>query len=146
MTRGPVPKRSEERRRRNSKGYVDRTAPSRVEATGPPAPGWVDGLARKWYESLRISGQSLYYADSDWAFALLVCLAIQTFEAKPTAFMFGQIMSAMRSLVATEGHRRSLRLELHQLSVIDEDELAAVAALEAYRRGRESPDVPGWVS
>ncbi len=130
MTRGPTPKRSDERRRRN-KARIDRTPNHTAAPLGPPCPDWVTGLARQWYESLRTSGQAVYYADSDWQVALLVCRAIETFEAKPSGSMLRQIMSAMRSLAATEGDRRSLRIELRHLGVVDEDEIAAVAALES---------------
>jgi hypothetical protein len=129
MTRGPVPKRSDERRRRNN-SKVD-TGPNQVGALGPPCPEWVTGLAGRWYDSLRTSGQAVFYVDSDWAVALIVCKAIMVFEAKASAFMFGQITSAMGSLGATEGDRRRLRIELERVTV-DEDEIAAAAAMDAY--------------
>lgn len=120
-----VPKRSEERRRRN-KVRIDRTPNTTTAPLGPPCPDWVDGLARHWYDSLRTSGQAVYYVDSDWAVAQIVAKATMQFQAQPSAFMLRQIMSSMRSLAATEGDRRSLRIELQNLGVVDEDSVAAV--------------------
>lgn len=137
---GPAPKRSEERRRQN-KVKVDR-APNRAATYGPPPAVWVEGLARGWFESLRTSGQAVYYTASDWSVALIVARAIMVFEAKPSAFMFGQIMSAMRPLAATEGDRRSLRIELERSEIVDEDEVAAVSALEVYRSRKHEQQPP----
>ena len=134
-TAGPVPKRSNQRRRRN-KTDVD-SAPVAVrpgEVRGPECPDELSGLARRWYESLRTSGQSEFYADSDWTSALIVARAIERFEERPTAHMLTAILSGFGSLAATEGDRRRLRIELERQTVGDEDEDAAVVALDEYQR------------
>jgi hypothetical protein len=134
-TAGPVPKRSNQRRRRN-KTDVD-SAPVAVrpgEVRGPECPDELSGLARRWYESLRTSGQSEFYADSDWTSALIIARAIERFEERPTAHMLTAILSGFGSLAATEGDRRRLRIELERQTVGDEDEDAAVVALDEYQR------------
>src|ERR1051325_4356255 len=70
---GPIPKRSEERRRRNKDdGPAMIQAPSGAPETLPdlpePDPLW-DPIARDWYLSLRESGQAAFYEPSDWAVA-----------------------------------------------------------------------------
>lgn len=134
-TAGPVPKRSDQRRRRN-KVDIDSApvAPAAGEVRGPECPEGVAGLAKVWYESLRTSGQSIYYADSDWASALIIARAIEQFETRPTAHMLTAILSGCGSLAATEGDRRRLRIELETQSSGDEDEDAAVVAIDDYQR------------
>ena len=63
-TRGPAPKRSDQRRRRNKTEPVDK-APVVVQVKQPPCPRGIHPQARAWYRSLASSGQSAYYADSD---------------------------------------------------------------------------------
>ena len=76
-SRGPVPKRSEDRIRQN-KDYPEVT---RSEAgTGAPSPyeagdGW-HPIARSWYESLERSGQTRFYEESDWATAYFLAEAM----------------------------------------------------------------------
>lgn len=100
-TRGPLPKRTEERRRRNKpERPVDRVAiggdiddlfgddmpdeqvEHRIQAKDfepvvqPPAdPEWHE-VARMIYESLPDSGESIFFEPSDWAAAYLICESI----------------------------------------------------------------------
>lgn len=131
---GPVPNRSDQRRRRN-KVDIDRAPVSVADGVvrGPEAPDGLSGLARKWYESLRTSGQSIYYADSDWTSALIIARAIEKFEERPTAHMLTAILSGFGSLAATEGDRRRLRIELERAPEVDVDEEAAVAEIDEWR-------------
>jgi hypothetical protein len=129
---GPVPNRSDQRRRRN-KVQIDRAPAAASEQCGPDAPEWLVGLARDWYESLRTSGQAIYYTDSDWSSALIIAKAIERFEERPSAHMLTAILSGFGSLAATEGERRRLRIELDRAEHQDADEDAAVAALNEWR-------------
>ena len=79
MVRGPIPKRSDQRRRRN-KPNAD--APAVVVAMGqqvvkPPAEdrAW-HPYAKQWFRSLKRSGQAQFYQESDWQEARLVCWLI----------------------------------------------------------------------
>lgn len=131
---GPVPKRSDQRRRRN-KVDIDK-APVSLPAgvvRGPEAPPEITGLARDWYDSLRTSGQSVFYADSDWTSAWIIARAVQKFDERPTAHMLTAILSGLGSLAATEGDRRRLRIELERVQESDPDEEAAVAEIDEWR-------------
>ena len=136
---GPVPKRSEQRRRRNK----DVVEVERVEAQ----PGVLYGpelglpdvhpLAAEWYESLRRSAQSVYFQPSDWAQAKvwtdLLSRELKK-AAKPSAVMIAAWSSAAAELLTTEGARRRLRIEIERGPEVDKDEEAAVAKLDEYRR------------
>lgn len=130
---GPPPKRSEQRRRRN-KVDIDRAPAHAGGVQGPDAPAWLQGLALGWYESLRTSGQAIFYTDSDWASALIVAKAIERFESRPSAHMLTAILSGFGSLAATEGDRRRMRLELERAPAQDADEEAAVTAIAEWQR------------
>lgn len=108
---GPPPKRSDQRRRRNKIDPVEK-AVSDGAVRGPDLVGRHRAVAVRWYEALRRSGQARWFEPSDWAAAELVVLAIDQFVEKPSAFMFGQLMSAQASLLVTEAERRRLRIEL----------------------------------
>lgn len=110
---GPVPNRSDQRRRRN-KVEIDRAPVDTDQVYGPEPPDWLQGLALGWFEALRTSGQAIYYTDSDWASALIIAKAVERFEARPSAHMLTAILSGFGSLAATEGDRRRLRIELER--------------------------------
>lgn len=135
--RGPVPKRSDQRRRRNKPEVEITTAPGAAVVEVPPAdPDW-HPIAARWYESLAKSGQSRFYEPSDWAQARYVAEAMSRSlaGAKMSGQLFAAVVSASTSLLVTEGDRRRLRLELERGNA----EAAAardakVTALDAYRR------------
>lgn len=108
---GPIPKRSEERRRRNK---VDTT---QVEIVGTvevpePDPDWHPAAAR-WYESLQLSGQHKFYEPSDWAAAQLLAHELtRMLKARASATMFAAVWAAMGDLLTTEGERRRVRMEI----------------------------------
>lgn len=72
--------------------------------------------AKAWYNSLKTSGQSDYFQDSDWAKALIVAdLITYCYENKHhrMAMMWSEITSMMASLGTSEGDRRQvMRVEL----------------------------------
>jgi hypothetical protein len=147
--RGPVPKRSNQRRRVN-KDSEPQTAPA-GEAPSVPEPieSW-HPIAKGWYESLAVSGQSAFYEASDWATAVLVAESISR-ELKPQVVgvmeetgepvfavvpMKGAALSAylkaMSSLLVTEGDRRRAQLEL-QRGGEKPDSSADVPNIDDYR-------------
>ena len=131
---GPPPKRSSQRRRQNKSGEVEKAA-SDGAVRGPDLPGEHSDQAVRWYEALRRSGQAQWFEPSDWAAAELVVLAIDEFVRKPSAFMFGQLMSAQSPLLVTEGDRRRLRVELERGEV---EESADVVDADVWRRRLQS--------
>lgn len=130
-SRGPVPSRSDQRRRTNS------PAPKKAAAGSVPDvpaadPEW-HPVARRWFESLAGSGQSRFYEPSDWAAAYVLAESISR-EFKPQPFTVGKgddahfemvemapkgaslaaWLKGMAALMVTEGERRRAGLELQR--------------------------------
>lgn len=152
-TRGPAPKRSTQRRRRNAPEIPVTTGIASKGVVAPPADDEWHPVARAWYDSLAESGQATFYEPSDWALAFLMAESISRdlnpqfvgfrqvdkFETEPireTIPMKGASLSAylkaMTDLLVTEGARRRASVELMK-PVGDDDEDAAVAMLDEYR-------------
>jgi len=112
---GPVPKRTEQRRRRNQDVPVDR-APAAAPFERQPASSEWHEVARRWYDALADSGQAQFYEPSDWATAFYVAEAMSRNldGGRFSAQLFAAVMAASTSLLATEGDRRRLRLELER--------------------------------
>lgn len=133
-TRGPVPKRSTERRRRN-KSKVTKTktvtAPGTVKA--PAVSSTWHPIAKAWFRSLATSGQARYFEPSDWQAARFVAEAMsrnlkagQRFSAQ----LFQAVWSAMGDLLTTEGARRRVRIEIEREEA---GKPADVTVLDEYR-------------
>lgn len=151
---GPVPKRSDQRRRTNAPDQPIATAPaSPARRARPPAASkdW-HPAALRWYRSLAKSGQAVFYEASDWAAAWLVAEAISR-ELKPqfvgVSLETGQPifserpvkgaslaawLQAMTGLLVTEGDRRRARVELMRAVPEPAGSETAVSRLDAYRR------------
>ncbi|MDG9701672.1 hypothetical protein [Streptomyces sp. DH37] len=119
--RGPIPKRTEERRRRNKE-----EGPEPVKAApGPPADlpdlpepdeAW-HPIARDWYLSLRESGQAQFYEPSDWAVARYAAELMSrglSSDRPPNGQYVSALDSVMARLLTTEGDRRRARIELER--------------------------------
>jgi hypothetical protein len=137
--RGPVPKRSSQRRRTNKpEGGEITTAPSRaVRVAPPPAESRWHPLVRDWYDSLAESGQSRFYEPSDWAQAKIWAELLSR-ELKKRSRISAQMIAAWAAgateLLTTEGARRRMRLELERAGEVDGDEEAAVVAIDEYQK------------
>ena len=139
MVRGPVPKRSDQRRRRNK---PEADVPATMVAMGqqvvrPPTEdrAW-HPYAKQSFRSLKRSGQAQFYQESDWQEARLVCWLITQELNSPTgarAGMMDVIFSRADALMTTEGARRRLRVELITPKVTDEAREATVSIMEQYR-------------
>lgn len=128
--RGPVPKRSSERQRKNKPEFEITT----IETDGPvlmpelglenPHPIIVD-----LWDSLGMSAQNEYYEPSDWQFARFTLhFANQLlWNSRPSAQMFQGITSALSDLLVSEGSRRRLRMEIErnksQADIVDLSEM-----------------------
>ncbi len=133
---GPVPKRSDQRRRRNKPAVEVTSAPAAVLVEQPePSDEWHSAAAR-WYTSLTSSGQARFYEPSDWAtawvWAELLSRALNQGE-RPSAQLVMAWSAGATELLTTEGARRRMRMELERVGATDADEDAAVAALDDYR-------------
>ena len=134
--RGPVPKRSAVRRRRNLESVPDVvTLPVTQELAGTPLAddSW-HPIVKSLYDSLARSGQAQFFEPSDWAFALLTCelLSRGLCAEKMPAMLISSCMSDLSRLGVTEGDRRRMRVEL-QRDIKDEGEDAKVLKLNKYK-------------
>lgn len=118
---GPLPKRSEEvMGHRIKREMAERTAdqaPGAAEVPIPPPDDNLHPIARDWYESLGKSGEHRFYEPSDWPVARYVAenMSRQLRDTeRMNANMFSALMSAASDLLATEGARRGLRIELQR--------------------------------
>lgn len=132
---GPVPKRTETRRRRNKpEGAELVKAPSGARVTWPkPDRDWHDG-AKAWFLSLEQSGQATFYEQSDVALAAFVATMMSSCLSadRPSAQMVTAVLSAQADLLTTEAARRRARIELERNT-----ELAAVTPIKNYRSKAE---------
>jgi hypothetical protein len=152
-TRGPVGKRSEERRRRNKDAEPESHEVEGVVERPEPDSKW-HAVAKQWYLSLEGSGQADFYEPSDWAMAYLLAESISR-DLKPqvvgiheetgkpvkaTIPLKGASLNAylkgMTALLVSEGDRRRAGLEIQRGAGDDkpEEKSAGVVALDAYRR------------
>ena len=141
--RGPVPKRSSQRRRRNKESKPQtvkvktraKQAPSSPAQLVPqPAPnGNWHPEAKRWYASLAESGQAHFFEPSDWQAAHFLAGEISTYlrAKKKSAMMFSYIWGAMADMLTTEGARRRVKMEIERQP--PETDHPDVPNLDAYR-------------
>lgn len=136
MTRGPVPKRSDQRRRRN-KPEVD---PTTIEASGevvkPDAVESWHPIARDWYDSLAESAQSRFYEPSDWhsaRFAADVMSRVASGEQVASSEV-AAMAKLMSELLVTEGARRRARMEIERSRSSAAEAGKGVTAIDEYRQ------------
>lgn len=134
-TRGPVPKRSTERRRRNKSSQVDTVAPIVETVEIPPAEDRWHPIARDWYVSLQTSGQARYFEPSDWQAARYVAEVMSRhLKAKRlSAQLFAAVWSAMADLLTTEAARRRVRMEIERGDG-EQQQPASVTAMADYKQ------------
>lgn len=137
-TRGPVPKRSIERRRRNKESKVETVTVEvgcKVEVPAPET-SW-HPIARDWYLSLAQSGQAQFYEPSDWQYARFIADAMSRNlkqRQKFSAMLFAAVQSGMTDLLTTEASRRRVRLELERAVAGAAETPASVTAMSDYRK------------
>lgn len=132
MADGPIPKRSDQRVRRN----IDAVPVEKVTAIGtvvvPPLALEDFGVTKPhpfvvgYYESLKDSGQSKFYEPSDWHTARLVMFTIhdmlvprtqgddKDLKVRISAVKLQVINQMLSTLMVTEGDRRRMRLEVER--------------------------------
>lgn len=138
---GPVPKRSDQRRRRNKENGSVTKAPGGAHVGDAPDadPDW-HPIAREWFESLAPSGQSQFYEPSDWATARVWAhlLSVTLASGRPSAQMIASWSGGATELLTTEGARRRARVELEQQAEEDPAAAAKVTKMASYRKAAES--------
>jgi hypothetical protein len=128
-----VPKRTAERRRRNAvPGETTVHMPGRVRV--PSLPPTTHPIARRWYLSLKQSGQAQFFEPSDWASALLVAETMTRLlnARRFSSQLFSGVWAAMEDLMTTEASRRRARLEVERATPEENDD--APTALDEYRK------------
>lgn len=139
---GPIPKRSDERTRRNKPENEGGVPLSKGVARGgapiPANPDWVP-IVLQWYEAIADSGIADYYERSDWATAYIIAeelnayyVAANQVGGKRSSMMLQTLMSAMLSLGVTEGDRRRMRIELEKPELPETP--ASVTAIKDYKK------------
>ncbi|CAM3431524.1 hypothetical protein [Stackebrandtia soli] len=135
--RGPVPKRSDRRRRRNLDGRPDRITVSSNPVAAPSLGFPTHSLAADWYTSLAESGQAQYFEPSDWQAARILAFDLTRHlnSGRVSAQMVAALWSAMGDLLTTEAARRRVRIEIERADGDEADHSAEVVAiLHDYRR------------
>ena len=135
MAPGPIPKRSEERRRRNKDSKPEIVAvPGKVKPQ--PCPNGIHPEARGWYKSLGQSAESRYWEPSDWRQARIAAIWLSGLlsGSRPSAQMVASWLSMVSELGVTEGARRRMRIEIDRRGPI---ESADVTEMDEYRRARQ---------
>lgn len=138
-TRGPIPERSEARRRRNKEDGPDLVqapsgTPDEVPSLPEPDPLW-HSIATDWYLSLQESGQAQFYEPSDWAMARYAAELMSrglSSDRPPNGQYVAALNSVMASLLTTEGDRRRARIELERKPAVKASR-ASVTAIADYR-------------
>ena len=139
---GPIPNRSSDlsrpRERKGSSEEHRNTSPLKTGDMMPvtipdPDPQWHD-IATLIYEGLISSGQSRWYQNSDWAIAYLVCSELSDYKRsnRRNAQTLNALLSTLGSLLATEGDRRRVRVELNEPKTNEVD--ASVVAIADYQK------------
>lgn len=149
---GPIPKRADQRRNRNKKANELKTAPTGTDPsaeTRKPNSKW-HPVAKRWFESLSKSGQSVFYEESDWAAAWLLAESMSRelqpqivkvlddgrqvkAHVPPTGAALSAWLKGMTALLVTEGDRRRAQIELTRSKTDGDGEVANVSNLEEYR-------------
>lgn len=130
---GPMPKRSEQRRRTNSKepAKIDREQPFCVDWPAPD-PNWLGPITR-WYLAQQESGQASLLESSDaatlWLWAEALDDAFKHGTVKPS--LLSAWTMACRDLLVTEGSRRRAQVEIEQNEDVEQDAGPAVTSLHS---------------
>ena len=141
---GPIPKRSEERRRRNARTEAgESTEPETLEAEGEvevPNPAGYDewhAISQNLWDSVVASAFTRFYEPSDWAVLELTCeslsrdLSEQSIGitdkgdvVRDTIPLKGASLSAyskvFATLLLTDGDRRRLRLDIQRKDAVEQ--------------------------
>src|SRR5687768_5669110 len=135
-TRGPVPARSSQRRRRN-KVEIDKVVLD-DEVLVPKLGLTVHPIAAEFYASLHTSGQARFYEPSDWQRARITTKLLSDLleSGKPSAMLYAALQRDFEALLVSEGDRRRVRMEIERGTVDSSEEDAKVAVMDRYRKAR----------
>jgi hypothetical protein len=112
-TRGPVPKRSEQRRRTN-KPAVDVTRIAGAAVAVPELGFDVHPLVADWYRSLELGPEGQFYSPAMWQRARIVASMLSKVleSGRPSSQMYVALQQDMKSLLVDAGELRRLGIEV----------------------------------
>jgi hypothetical protein len=102
----------------------------------PPELGFeAHELVTSLYHSLTQSGQAKFYEPSDWQYARIIMSQLNDYlnQEKKSPTMFGEIMSALTSLMLTEGDRRRLKMEIDRSDNSEQEAKAKEERMNQFR-------------
>ena len=141
---GPMPKRSEERTRRNKtneSGLELKKGHAHSYKRWPkPDKDWHPRV-QEWFTALGNSGMEAFYEESDIATAKVIADGLDQWYKKPSALMFDFVLKHMAPLGVTEGERRRMRIELETPEIPEES-----VGSQASRRWEERLAQPATVT
>lgn len=110
---GPVPKRSDQRRRRNAPQFGLDKVPG-AAADAPKLGIDVHPLAEAWYLALSEGSEALYYTPAVWQRARVVADMLSRLlnSSRPSSQMYVAIQNDMKSLLVDAGEMRRLGIEI----------------------------------
>lgn len=118
---GPIPKREEQRVRDTEIGQEVTKIPMKGAVQIPDLrkyPGMITHVITKgFWDSLKDSGQAVYYEPSDWMTALTALHLLDrqlNSERGISPTMVAAVWQMLTSIAVTEGERRRLRLEVER--------------------------------
>jgi hypothetical protein len=98
-------------------------------------------LARDIYESLKESGQSMFYEPSDWQRARLMVEMLSGLlngGVQRSSMMYAAIQQDLKDLMVCEADRRRLKMEIQRGTPDTSEQDARVSQMAAYRRAAGS--------
>lgn len=117
---GPVPKRDDQRIRRNEPagGPADKITvigPVKIPPLNIPD---AHPFVTEMYEAMKKSAQRKYYEPTDWSQAKITLHFLNQllWSPKPSAQQLANVISMLGSLMVTEGDRRRSRIEVERTS------------------------------
>ena len=135
---GPVPKRSSDRVRRNKPDVPLKIGQAQPVNRPPEDRAW-HVVAKRLYRSLKTSGQTTFWQDSDWEYARFlmdqISRMLNTSGEKPLrAGQLAEVNRMMGELMMTEPARRRARVELqHASGDTNDDHLGSVTSLADFQ-------------
>lgn len=115
-TRGPVPKRDDDRKRTNERPMETTRAAGAAEVKQPRGDGDWHPIVKRLWKAMNESGQAQFYEPSDWAVAYSVMDDLSNYKRQDrrSPAMLQVIMSSLSNLLVTEGDRRRVQIELQR--------------------------------
>lgn len=131
-TRGPVPKRTENRVRRNKSEMENVSVAGGRKVTIPRMNGQWSPVAKMMWRAAKESGQARFYESTDWATLYSLCdqMTYAMAQKKRPAQLIQTIYSELGNLLFTEGARRRVQVELFR----PEEEQSSSTQSEAMER------------